>query len=740
MRATALRATGLALGLTAACGSPAERRQVSDLVELLPLATVRSETAVLDLGTPAARPHLVSGWSRNERNPSGETFVWGTGDESELMFRVFWPRDLDFEFRCSPFGQGNTQPPSLSFLVNGKEAGQLRLLWGRQSYHLSIPRELLRSGENLLTIRNRFDNGGARVAPVRRGRRLSVAWSHLTIGESNTTTDSAQPMAQGDRALFLPWGTATDFYLRLPAHSELSLDALRARGGGGGRLEVLLETEDRPTAQVAALAPRGMPVVELTADRSEIARLTLRSRPSPVGAVGGGLLLVAPQIRALASDQTAQASAPPARALASDQTGRAAGPTARRRPNIIVYLVDTLRADHLGCYGYSKAVSPNIDRFADEGVLFERAVANSSWTRAAVASIFTGLWPPSHGANRRRDKLAPEATTLAELLRGAGYRTAGIAANPNVSATFGLNQGFEHYQYLSDLSDRVNEAAFRWLSDYRDEAPFFLYLHTQDPHDPYDPPPAFRRRFASAVPADFPDRPGPHDETTPELISGLSALYDAEIASNDFHFGRLVDFLKQRGLYDAALVVFVSDHGEEFHDHGGWTHGKGLHAESINVPLIVKLPGQKAGLRTSHLVQQIDLLPTILDYLGLQPPPFLTGRSLLPVIDAGIDLGQEPERVFSYIHLDGHPGMSVIDGNWKLIQRRIQGRIANFKFFDTRADSGERRNISDEHSVRAGYLATLLEDKLRQESLLSSSEAILSPELKEELRALGYLQ
>jgi len=714
----------LTLGILAACGGSGERAPVVNLVERLPLATLRSETTLLDLGTTLARPHLVSGWSYNEKTSEGETFVWANGEESEIRFVVIWLRDMTLRLRSRPYQRGGVPTGDLTVSVNGQLIERIELARGdARDYSLGLPAGILREGENRLTLRQAIDPGTVADRPHRGGRPLTSAWFRIRFGEVESVPTAGPRAALGGRALFLPWGSSIDFHLQLAPESGLYLAALRARGEG--RLEVVTRTDDRPEESMATLSPGEEPIeLALNGNRPEIARLILRAKPSeespPVD--DSGLLLVEPGIQAPRIGPVGPG------AVAEKRS---------RRPNIIVYLVDTLRADHLGCYGQPKPISPRIDDFSREAALFEHTVANSSWTRPAVASLFTGLWPRSHNTIGGRGKLSPDATTLAEVLQVAGYRTASVVTNPNVSAAFGLDQGFEYYRFESRLSDWVNEEARRWLDSYWDGAPFFLYLHTKDPHDPYDPPAEYRRRFAPGVPPDLPTRPDA--ETPPHRASDYLALYAADVAFNDDQFGRLLDSLRERGLYDDALIVFVSDHGEEFQEHGGWQHGKTLHAEQVNVPLIVKLPGQRKGSRIPELTQQIDLMPTILDYLGLEPQPGLEGRSLLGLIEGETPPAGAREPIFSYLGLGGLWRTSVVAGRWKLIQRRPRRQLASNSLFDTRADPGELRDLAELNPVTVGYLATLIQERLLRPGRLRAEDAILAPELEAELQALGYL-
>jgi len=420
-----------------------------------------------------------------------------------------------------------------------------------------------------------------------------------------------------------------------------------------------------------------------------------------------------------------------------------------RRPNVVVYLIDALRPDRLGAYGHEASVSPRIDSFALDATLFESAWAQSSWTKASVGSIFTGVWPPVHGANRRQDVLPDTAETLAERLRAKGYWTAALSANPNIVEPFGFAQGFDSFQYF-DRGRKRSAVAHDALEGVLDQAagrPFFLYLHTVDPHTPYAPPSPFRERYVRGDIEDpalgrnqtLFDLEAGRVEATAQLTADLEALYAGEIASNDHSFGLLLDTLSRRGLAGETVVVLVSDHGEEFGDHGRWTHGKQLYVESLAIPLIIRLPGVAGGRRVEAPVQQIDLVPTLLDYLRVDRPDGLEGLSLLPLM-TGESMSLSERALFSYLHLSGPPGASVVHGDWKLIERYPNGKPVRRWLFNLRRDPGEAENLADVHGEIAQRLSLRLAGRLERDTEGQPETLRIDETLRQELEALGYLQ
>ena len=416
-----------------------------------------------------------------------------------------------------------------------------------------------------------------------------------------------------------------------------------------------------------------------------------------------------------------------------------------RRPNVVLYVVDTVRADRLGVYGYGKPTSPRLDAFAADAVLFENAWAQSSWTRPAVASLFTGLLPPAHRTVGRRSVLPEEAVTLAEILAAHGYEGLGLVRNPNVGRAFGFAQGFTRFRSEDRERDETMLDRVRlWLDERQDaEAPFFLFLHAIDPHGPYDPAPEFEEMFdAGGAPAHYRTvryllglnrgdvEPGP------DTAEALSRLYDAEVAQNDRAFGELLDELEARGLGESAAVIYLSDHGEEFAEHGRWEHGLSLYEEVLRVPLVMRLPGVPAR-RVEEPAQHVDVLPTLLGYLGIEAPP-TDGRDLL----AARRRGDAPLDVYTHLDVDGHRAASVMRGRYKLVLPQSPSQGTAPMLFDLEADPGELEDLAaDRPDIVERMLALLAERNLAGE--VESAEEIeddqLGEEVRRRLRALGYV-
>ncbi|MDE2691052.1 MAG: sulfatase [Acidobacteriota bacterium] len=432
-------------------------------------------------------------------------------------------------------------------------------------------------------------------------------------------------------------------------------------------------------------------------------------------------------------------------ALAACGAGPPDGTSEPRRPNIVLYVVDTVRADRLGVYGYEKPTSPRLDAFAAGAVLFENAYAQSSWTRPAVASLFTGLLPPAHRTVGRRSVLPEDADTLAEILAANGYEGLGLVRNPNVGRAFGFAQGFTRFRSEDRERDETMLDRVRLWLDERQSAdgPFFLFLHAIDPHGPYDPAPEFEEMFeADGAPAHYRTvryllglNRG-EVEPEPGTAEALSRLYDAEVAQNDRAFGELLDELSVRGLDEDTAVIYVSDHGEEFAEHGRWEHGLSLYEEVLRVPLVMRLPGVPPR-RVEAPAQHVDVLPTLLGYLGIEAPPN-DGRNLL----AARRRGDDPPDVYTHLDVDGHRAASVMRGHYKLVLPQSPSQGTKPMLFDLDADPGELENLASERpDIVERMLGLLTERNLADE--VESAEEIEDDQLDEDvrrrLRALGYV-
>jgi len=396
--------------------------------------------------------------------------------------------------------------------------------------------------------------------------------------------------------------------------------------------------------------------------------------------------------------------------------------------NVVIIGIDTLRPDHLGCYGYGRDTSPEIDSLAARGALFENVTSQAPWTLPSFATIFTSLYPSQHGASALNTHLRTDHPTLAMMLLKRGYSTAAIVNAPFLRPEFKLDRGFEYYDYKPPFAGRVADGttadALAWIDEHIDE-PFFIFVHYFDPHLPYGAPPPYDRQFcpdyAGSLPLPFDISVFPRARATNfESMKSVSeedweyirALYDGEIRFADHAVGRLLAGLEERHLADRTLIILLGDHGEEFFEHGGFEHGHSLYNEVIKVPLIVAPPRTVAGpSRVTAHVRLTDVTPTFLDFLGIQPAAHLEGASLKPLI-TGDGEARAPEGSllpagvgYSESLLYGTERKSVTAYPWKYTYEVTSGRGT---LVDLRTDPAEAEDVAGANPEALRALEELL--------------------------------
>jgi arylsulfatase A-like enzyme len=419
------------------------------------------------------------------------------------------------------------------------------------------------------------------------------------------------------------------------------------------------------------------------------------------------------------------------------------------RPNIILIILDTTRADRLSCYGYERKTSPNIDKLAGESVLYSRAIAPSSWTLPSHASLFTGKFTTSHGAKYdpegpldltdaiddkdeekeyRARGLSQNELTLASILKEAGYMTAAVVGGPWLKRVFGLAKGFDHYDdtQINTLdginADQVTDSAARWL-DKSYKKKFFLFLNYFDPHAPYSPPDEFVEKLLPDGILLSKDRP---------QLGIYNALYDAEILFMDYHVGRLFQKLKDCGVYDSSWIIVTADHGELLGEHGQSGHGSYLYQEEIHIPLLFKYPAKEASPgRTDTMVQLNDVFAMILNRLGIALPEN---------IQAGL-----PPRIGHPVLSETYP-LNAEDGHWRAIIEDDFKFLWNSKgkhqLFHLGGGRAEDVNLVEREAQRAEMMLAKMDTYLARlpKPGPAGPEQQLDEKTKEALKSLGYVK
>lgn len=410
--------------------------------------------------------------------------------------------------------------------------------------------------------------------------------------------------------------------------------------------------------------------------------------------------------------------------------------------NVVLISIDTLRPDHLQCYGYGVPTSPHLQSFCEESVVFRQAIAQAPSTLHSHASIFSSLLPHHHGASwGGKTRLPAEALTIAEFLKAAGYATAGFAGGGQMDAVFGLDQGFDVYE--SPGQERFL-GTVRWGIEWLDrtpDRPFFLFLHSYEVHHPYTASPDHLAEVAGDYDGPLPDEISiellreinrGELEIEPRDLAHIVSTYDAEIRSMDDGFSYLVAALKERDLYEDTLIVFASDHGEEFGEHGvvGW-HSHTLYDELLRIPLIIRFPGAAhAGLVVEDLVRSLDIAPTLAAALGLPVPEEFDGIDL-----AGKIVGIDGVSLVAVGRMDRPRGVertSIRTDRWKMLLPRRY-------LYDLDKDPAEQWDAAMSERQTVEELEGILEEILVTREQLEAEQVLPSDATLDELRALGYI-
>lgn len=477
---------------------------------------------------------------------------------------------------------------------------------------------------------------------------------------------------------------------------------------------------------------------------------------------------------------------------APDLPGRAAD----GRPHVIVHCIDTLRADRLGFYGYTRPTSPFLDDLARDSIVFENAIAQAPWTLPSVASYLTSTYPTTHGVFRIGRHLPEHLQTMAETMRAAGYQTVGYVQNAFAGSASGADRGFD--VFFDRLSPRDTEDGrpdrhplgelLQWLDQRESRQPLFLYVHTVEPHWPHHTPrnpgpfgtwtedqkaeldlllKRFRklRRGPPAEPEEGKTRRIAELRAVHAQIAERTELavdqYDNGVRRADENAKRLVDTLQRGGYWEQAFFLLFSDHGEELGEHGYWQHDQSLHGELIHVPLLLRVPGGSQGRRIEAPVQLIDVLPSIAELIGAPSHPTWEGRSFLTLAELGpasgdgtvgeahAAPGDERIAIAERVNLGrddpllkssrGDIEVALVSRQWKGI---LHGELNALRLYDRSRDPGETRDVSGEHAETARELRHEAEEWLASRPI-EGAGAIhrrLSNRAVENLRALGYVQ
>ena len=415
--------------------------------------------------------------------------------------------------------------------------------------------------------------------------------------------------------------------------------------------------------------------------------------------------------------------------------------------NVVLILIDTLRADHLGVYGYERNTSPFIDSLARKGVIFNNVYSQESYTFASVPSIFTSLYTIDHGVlynpEFEADILDESFKTIAEVLKENEYATAAIIFSPNVKSEFNFNQGFDLFDDNEgfvgetdfekfETASKINLKALDWLSKRNKEKPFFLYLHYKDVHAPYFSPEPYNKLFVEGDCANF-------SRYVFDNRNCIISKYDGAIYYTDYQLKLLFNEINK--LNEKTIYIITSDHGEEFYDHNDWKHGKTLYEEVINIPLIISFSYKHAYISVNKYVESIDIAPTILYLLNISIPEDFRGINLFNLIN------NKKEKDFVFSGGRWNRG-TIIKDNLKYYRYRSEDENEsdedysnNFfeELYNISNDPYERKNIILENPVIANKLRNNI-NRIFAESMQKEAEhTTISKKTLEQLKLLGYI-
>jgi arylsulfatase A-like enzyme len=453
----------------------------------------------------------------------------------------------------------------------------------------------------------------------------------------------------------------------------------------------------------------------------------------------------------------------PADLAAADAPLSLPGRRPERPPDVFIYVIDALRADHLGCYGYNRDTSPAIDAFAAEATLFEDAHTAATWTRPSVATILSGLYASVHGVVHYGDGLADWPVLLPEILREVGYGTRAYVTNGHVTPAMGFDQGWDDLAYLQAPAGWVNAMAERALAQEDPDRPVFLYLHTVEPHGPYTPRPENLRRFdrgfkgrcdgsqeaLDALDVLYPD-------LSEEDVQHLLDRYDADVYEADQGFAGFLEVLRNAGRYEDSLILLVSDHGEAFCEHDTFGHGWELNQEDMHILFAVRFPQNRhGGVRVAERASLIDIMPTILSEVGVRPelPYELPGRRLEQLVKLAAP--RPSRRIYAetcYWDSNDLDLVCVIDedGFKRVVDVSVPPQETATKkslgLWDTRADPREETDLAEELPVRAAYDEILIarwmweQRHWRERSAVAPAPKVdITDAVRQQLGALGYV-
>ena len=720
------------------------------------------QTIALDYSSPSYRFDgqggsllPTDGWAPPEAGSQPKDtpfFAWALKGTASMVFLSPPGAGYDFFARIKPFIWEHAPPQQMTVIVNDQEIATLTLSPGWQTYRSEVPEGALRPGLNELTFRFTNSKKPSDVTDSRDDRELSAAFSDVAM----IPKTAREPWALLDLAR---------------VDEPRNIVEISARGGfsiplpGRSRGQLQLGSVDSQCSDcemiVEMFDPAGGEQTIWRGDLADAEGREFRFRTSDHWVGFLGLRLMPPEESSTRDDAKTLIQLRP-------ESLRAAVPrreSNRTPPPVFIYMIDTLRADALTVYGAIKAKSPRISEFASRAVTYREAWAPSAWTLPSVSSLFTGLYPSRHGMGLA-DRKMPGATLplMARILSEEGYHTLGVSQSFVASASFGLAEGFDRYLLSNQLngwelrSAELRRFMLMLLSVTSTDKPPFVYLHSVDPHSPYLPRERYRRFLADTM-GKLPERSyrpalfmhdGYGDD--PYEVETMRALYQGEVMFADHQFGYFLDLLQQLSLLEGSMVVLLSDHGEEFGEHGAFDHGRTLHQEMLRVPLLIQFPdSQWAGTEFENRVSLLDVLPTVLHQAGVDSseveldghplqPDLAAKRATRPII---AETHTQPAEKLAAVNLQAMAlaMTKCIHSEGPLDQ--LSRPVPKWRTYDLQSDPEEQQPLESDDPASQDCVSLLtawLEARSSWEGTPVSAGDEVDEEALDALRALGYIQ
>ncbi len=736
---TVTRSILLWVVLSAIClGCQSQPRVLQDLSATLSVADREAPWQTILFGAAAAEQNQEHGFLAADGR-----FAWAQR-RPDVVFRLATvePRIALLDASL-PAG---LQEQTAKVTLNGAAIGTLELRGRRRRYRIDLPEAQQRVGANQLSfVFRQVTMPSDPDAP-----RLAAGFHSLTVGAASSApllellaSDAPPPLSseeqEGVPAILQAGPTSVHYVMEARPGAELrftpGLNGGARALGSRVRLSVRVESEGSPARELWSAEVSG-PAREVVVGLPFSGPGPLRVSLQVEGPHHAWAVWRAPRV------------VMPDGAAPTPEPRRAPTPAGLANLNVVTIVLDAGGAAHFGCYGYTRATTPEIDRLAREGILFEQVFTPAVFTLSAMASVWTSQYHEQHHAGAAYDAALPrESPTLAEVLSAQGIHTSSLVANGMAGRGLGLDRGFNDYLRVPSPydADTLAEMAMPLFQASR-TGRFFAYLHFREPHFPYDPGPPYVTMFGPDAPLGREQRTEMYwtntvnarrVAATTEERAHLVRLYDGNLARADHAIGELRKALEAAGLWERTAVIVTADHGEALGEHGFIGHNEQLYDESVHVPLVIRLPGGPAGRRVAGLADLLDLAPTIAEILGVRGQEGqrgFQGRSLLSRIEGGA-----PHDFVVTRNAGPRPQYAWRDLRFKLI---LNTRYGNQELYDLKQDPSEQEDIRE----RRPLLASLYRQRLlawiethRSNRVAHGKATVLTKEEMENLKALGYL-